>query len=261
MGARITASRSRAASFARFCAALSIPVLVLTAVGQRFSLIPEESLLSLVSTGIVLALIGFACGLFALGNIWTSGDVGAGSSIMALVYSMPGVALFAMAMYALTIYPQLNDISTDLVDPPQFVRLDNGAQGIAMPTQGERQQQIAAYPDITARFFPVSIERAFEAVQILVDQKGWPIAMQTIPTAASQQAVIQVVAKTRLFQFSDHVVIRIVGETGGARIDIRSASAVGRHDLGQNARRIRQMLDDLDSALQGERNNLQSASQ
>lgn len=261
MGARITVSRSRAASFARFCAALSVPVLVLTAAGQHFSLIPEVSLLFLISTGIVLALTGFACGLFALGNIWNSGEVGAGSSLLAIAYSLPGMVLFVLSMYALTAYPQLNDISTDLINPPEFVRLDNGAQTIPMPTEDQRRLQLAAYPDITARFFPVSMERAFETVHILVDQKGWPIAMQTIPTAVSQRAVIQVVAKTRLFQFSDHVVVRIASETGGTRIDIRSASAVGRHDLGQNARRIRQMLDDLDQALQGERNNLQSVSQ
>ena len=81
------------------------------------------------------------------------------------------------------------------------------------------------------------------------------------PAQSGQPAVIQVIARTLLFQFTDHVVIRLAREDGGTRVDLRSASTFGRHDLGQNARRIRALLDDLDLALQGERNDLQSASQ
>lgn len=259
MGARITVRRSWAAGLARFCGALSIPVLVLTALGQHVALFPDFAVLSLITTGIALALIGFTFGLIALIAIWNNGELGAGSSILAMVYSLPGVALFAVSMHALTVYPQLNDISTDLLSPPEFLVLEDGVERIETATAEQRDTQLAAYPDITSRLFPVPIERVFEAVHILADKHGWRIVRQTIPTELERSATIQMVARTPLFRFSDHLAVRIVGETGGTRVDIRSASVVGRHDLGQNARRIRTLLGELDEAMQGERRDLQPA--
>jgi len=264
MGARVTVERSQAARFARLCGALSVPVLVLTALGHRYDLIPELALLALISTGIVLAILAMASGLYALVDIWQNGDEGAGSAILAIIYALPGAALFAGSLYALAVYPQLNDVSTDIVNPPDYLTLARDAPDRgSLPSEDQRRLQLAAYPDITARLYPVDIGRVFEAVHGLVEQREWPIVGQTPPAqgaqVAQQEAVIQAVAHTLLFQFTDHVVIRMVPEAGGIRVDIRSASTFGRHDLGQNARRIRALLEDLDLALQGERNDLQSA--
>ena len=46
--------------------------------------------------------------------------------------------------------------------------------------------------------------------------------------------------------FRDDVVIRVRPAPDGARVDVRSASRYGRHDLGTNAARIRSLLDDID---------------
>jgi hypothetical protein len=45
------------------------------------------------------------------------------------------------------------------------------------------------------------------------------------------------------------VVVRVRAAPEGARIDIRSASRYGRHDLGANAARVRSLIDDIDDAL------------
>jgi hypothetical protein len=239
----------------------------MTALGHRYDLIPELALLALISTGIVLAILAMASGFYALVDIWKNGDEGAGSAILAIIYAVPGAALFGGSLYALAVYPQLNDVSTDIVNPPDYLALTGDAPDrVSLPSEDQRQLQLAAYPDITARLYPVNIGRVFEAVHGLVEQREWPIVGQTPPAssaqgaqAAQQEAVIQAVAHTLLFQFTDHVVIRMVPEAGGVRVDIRSASTFGRHDLGQNAKRIRALLEDLDLALQGERNDLQSA--
>ena len=86
------------------------------------------------------------------------------------------------------------------------------------------------------------------------------LTAETVPAAGAQTATIQAVSRTLLFQFPDYVVIRIQTESGGTRVDIRSASTVGQHDLGQNARRIRDLLSAFDLALQGERSDLHSDS-
>ena len=81
------------------------------------------------------------------------------------------------------------------------------------------------------------------------------------PEFEPQTAVIQLVARTYVFQFANYIVIRIGTTPEGTRVDLRSKSTVGQHDLGQNARRVRSMLAALDAALQGERSEIQPAAQ
>jgi hypothetical protein len=72
------------------------------------------------------------------------------------------------------------------------------------------------------------------------------------PAPPSETGSVQSVARTLLFGFSDDVVIRLQSSPDGTRVDMRSASARGLHDLGENARRIRRFLADLDAILQPE---------
>lgn len=298
MGARITVRSSRAARFGRFCGALSVPVFVLTALGNRFSIIPESALLALISSGTVLALVACAFGAYALSDIWKSGDLGAGSAILAIVYSVPGVVLFAVSVYALAVYPRLNDVTTDLDNPPRFLSIADISGNLGETTPDQRRLQLEAYPEITSRLYPVGMERVIEAVRVLATEKGWTILKQDVPenlirsardpvlsgdranialepsgeagaldapenvpepVFEPQTAVFQLVARTYIFQFANYVVIRIGRTPEGTRVDLRSASTVGQHDLGQNARRVRSMLVALDMALQGERSELQPA--
>jgi uncharacterized protein (DUF1499 family) len=65
-------------------------------------------------------------------------------------------------------------------------------------------------------------------------------------------AGIEAVARTPILGFQDDFVIRLLRSPEGTRVDLRSASRRGAHDLGQNARRIRRFLADLDAVLQPE---------
>jgi uncharacterized protein (DUF1499 family) len=64
-----------------------------------------------------------------------------------------------------------------------------------------------------------------------------------------RDGVIEAVARTPILGFRDDVVVRIRPTVDGTRIDIRSASRYGRHDLGTNAKRVRSLIDDIDEVL------------
>jgi uncharacterized protein (DUF1499 family) len=57
---------------------------------------------------------------------------------------------------------------------------------------------------------------------------------------------LRAVRKTRVFRFEDDVVVRVRPEGEGSRAEFESASRVGRSDLGQNPRNLRELLDALD---------------
>jgi uncharacterized protein (DUF1499 family) len=64
-----------------------------------------------------------------------------------------------------------------------------------------------------------------------------------------RDGVIEAVARTPILGFRDDVVVRIRPTVDGTRIDVRSASRYGRHDLGTNAKRVRSLIDDIDDVL------------
>jgi hypothetical protein len=61
--------------------------------------------------------------------------------------------------------------------------------------------------------------------------------------------VIEAVARTPIMGFRDDVALRVRMDSDGAKIDVRSASRYGRHDFGDNAARIRSLLEDIDDRL------------
>jgi len=70
------------------------------------------------------------------------------------------------------------------------------------------------------------------------------------PPPPENEATIEALASTPVFGFLDDVVLRLRATPDGTTVDMRSASRIGEHDLGQNARRISGFLAELDSVLQ-----------
>lgn len=82
----------------------------------------------------------------------------------------------------------------------------------------------------------------WEAVRATADRMGW-----TVVEADETRGRLRAEARTRVFGFVDDVEVRVAdGTDGGTRVDMRSASRVGRGDLGTNRRRIRRFMTRLD---------------
>ncbi len=138
--------------------------------------------------------------------------------------------------------PAIHDITTDVLDPPQFVeaalhvapgRTDYGGEELA-------QQQREAYPDIAPIMVTESPDEAFSLALEVVRDMGWKL----VASNAGQQR-IEATDTTFWFGFVDDIVIRIRPDGVGSRIDVRSLSRVGVGDLGANASRIRRYRDAL----------------
>ncbi len=162
-----------------------------------------------------------------------------------------------LGSYAMTIasLPAIHDITTDLADPPQFsalpLRADNwdnipGADDGEMRGMNPRQRWATlhqdAYPDIRSVRIDQPVAEVIEKAKRLAEDRGWEVA-NVDPASGHLEAT----ATISLFRFKDDVVIRArAAENGNASIiDMRSVSRVGIHDLGANAKRVRQFLSDL----------------
>jgi uncharacterized protein (DUF1499 family) len=137
--------------------------------------------------------------------------------------------------------PLIHDITTDTNNPPPFVALqperatsENGAAygGPAVATQQKR-----GYPDLAPLVLALPPEQAFARVETAARAMGWRVV-----AAAPAEGRLEASDTTRWFGFTDDIVVRVKPGPGGSRIDVRSASRVGRSDLGVNARRIRAFI-------------------
>ena len=208
------------------------------------------------------------CWLSASGIvIWRDG-VGGGRYAAAALFI--GFALIAYPLYlGVKAYrlPAIYDITTDPIDPPQFdaiARLrPRDANPIAYAGLYTAEQQNAAYPDIAPDDTTATPQEAYNAAMKVITKRRWRVVDARPPQAALPRAVdarappdnsvrdgiIEAVARTPILGFRDDVVVRVRATTDGARIDVRSASRYGRHDFGTNAKRVRNLIDDIDDVL------------
>lgn len=144
--------------------------------------------------------------------------------------------------------PRIHDISTDTVDPPEFVAIVPLRADASNPPeyagQETAEKQREAYPDIR----PLEVDGwpalVFEHALDTARAQGWEIV-----EADEAEGRIEATATTFWFGFKDDVVIRIRGGNDGSVIDVRSKSRVGLSDVGANAERIRDYLDELEERL------------
>ncbi|ACY17966.1 DUF1499 domain-containing protein [Haliangium ochraceum] len=145
-------------------------------------------------------------------------------------------------------HPPINDISSDLEDPPAL------ASGAPYPPEFVPIVR-DSYPEVSTLRVAAAPAAVFDAARALAaEREGWSVA----PAAGADEAAadsgarsrsLQGVATTALFRFRDDFSIRVRGTEGGSAVDMRSRSRDGKGDLGANAARIRAFLRDLEAAL------------
>jgi Protein of unknown function (DUF1499) len=225
-------------------AVLGMLLVALAGPAYRFSMLELRPAFSLLKwgayaglAGVALALVGIALGPRA-GRDW-------GLAALALAAGFVAAAMpFGFQREAKRV-PPIHDITTDVADPPAFVAVL--PLRAAAPNPAEyggpeiAAQQQAAYPDITSLVLLVPPAAAFATALAEARDMDWEIV-----AADSAAGRIEATATTRWFGFKDDVVVRIRPDArGGSRIDVRSVSRVGRSDVGKNAARIREYLEEL----------------
>jgi uncharacterized protein (DUF1499 family) len=137
--------------------------------------------------------------------------------------------------------PELNDISTDISNPPPLVVTNQMRRGApnppTYPGPSAGVMQRAAYPDIAPVVLPVPPAEAFKRVDKVAMDMDWDVVAR-----APAEGRLEAIATSSWFGFNDDIVVRIKPDGSGSRIDIRSKSRVGESDLGVNARRIREFI-------------------
>ena len=210
--------------------------------GHRLGWWPFTTGFSMLSYGAIAALLSvpllaWTAWRTSLRRVRVYAGVGL---IMAFVATAVPLSWF----YRANTLPVIHDISTDLEHPPEFVAVVPLRRDATNPiTYGGpevAEQQRRAYPDVMPLRLRIPPGEAYARVVVTARRMGWDLVAED-----PQSGRFEATATTPLFGFKDDVVVRVTAEGSGSRIDVRSVSRVGRSDVGANARRIREFLQEL----------------
>lgn len=167
--------------------------------------------------------------------------------VLALALGCTAFAVPWMFLQRAKQVPTIHDITTDTREPPQFIAVlalrKNALNPVTYGGDSVAALQERAYPDIKPLTLDVPPAQVFDRALAAAKAMGW-----TVAAADSASGRIEATATTGWFGFKDDVVVRIRAEGGGARVDVRSLSRVGRGDFGTNAARVRSYLARLTSS-------------
>jgi uncharacterized protein (DUF1499 family) len=245
---------SRLAIWSRRLALFSLAATFIAIIVVRSGALEIVPALSTLGGALALALLAILLAFGAATSIWKDGVGGIGEAVTGLLI---GLALIAYPLYVgVKAYrlPAIYDITTDPIDPPRFdaiARLrPRDANPVTYAGLYTAEQQRTAYSDIEPDMTSVSPQEAYDAALKVITRRKWHVVDARPPQGtAPREGLIEAIARTPILGFRDDVAVRVRATRDGARIDVRSASRYGRHDLGTNAARVRALIEDIDDVL------------
>lgn len=244
---------SRLAIWSRRVALFSLVTTLVAIIIVRSGALDIVPALSTLAGALLLAVVAILLAIGAVIVIWFEGIGGLRQAITAFFI---GLALIAYPLYVgAKAYrlPAIYDITTDPIDPPRFEAIarlrPRDANPVAYAGLYAAELQRAAYSDIEPDLTDATPQEAYDAAFKVITKHKWHIVDARPPQGTDGEGRIEAVAHSMILGFRDDIVVRVRAAPDGARIDIRSASRYGRHDLGSNAARVRTMIEDIDAVL------------
>lgn len=226
----------------------SAAVVLVGIVSHRLAGMSTPTALNLFKLGFAGAALAFLLAAGAAIRIWLTGQPGAGAALVGAVASLAVLAWPATFVVMARDLPPINDLTTDMSEPPPFKALAKrrgpGANPADYPAARFAVPQAQGYPDLRPMFVERSAEEVFDLVADAVrSELKYDVVSEVAPgTGPEQPGLIEAVDRTLILGFYDDVAIRVTGDKYRSRIDVRSASRYGQHDFGRNAARVRTIL-------------------
>jgi Protein of unknown function (DUF1499) len=234
---------TRQAPASRWLGVGGVVLAVLSLVAVRLGGVDPVNGLAVLAAASVSAGFAVLCALGALSVIWRFGGPGTPLAVRGLLLGAAVLAPLAWFGAMAVRLPLLNDVTTDLAEPPSFGRsraaVDSRQGRIPAEYSGQfAQDQQESYPAIRTILLDNTPDESLALALRAATNLGWRIVDSSPPSGRTGAGRIEATARSLLFGFTDDITVRIRPAVNETRIDLRSASRVGRHDLGGNARRI-----------------------
>lgn len=257
MDATLTMRLQATPAIARWTTRSALFALSLTLVAfaaHRFGSMPTLTAFNLVILSIATALVTVLLAIMSGIIVWRQGRYGAGRVAFGLIVAGTLICWPAAFLPAYFSMPRLYDVTTDPSAPPPFAELAK-ERGPGMNRADYKQAfarlQAEHYPDLKPMLIERPAEETFEIVRdALTRQKMTIVAEKTPGGRTGSPGTIEAVDRTLILGLYDDIAVRIDGDATRSRVDLRSASRFGIHDLGRNAERTRRLMREIVARLE-----------
>lgn len=239
--------RAASATASELLGILALVAVVGGAVAGTFEWVPGFIGFRIFGLGLLLGVLTLLLGLIGLLRTRAgSGRLGRGRAVTGcLIGGALFVTLLVLAAPGRNL-PAINDITTDVEDPPELVaaaeHAPNRGRDLSYPGESFAAQQRQGYPDLAPLRRDASVEQTFDDALAAAEKLGW-----TIVARDRAAGTFEAFEETSFFHFVDDVVVRVRPDgDNGSRVDVRSKSRDGKGDIGANAARIRALFAELD---------------
>ena len=263
MTTRYLVKEAHEATWARRVALFFLQLLIFTVLLHHFASLTTPAAMNLVTVSVIGLSIAVLIAVGAIVRIWIGGETGASQAIVAILIALVGLAGPAWFAAQYFMLPPLTAIETTPSEPLEFKMLAKTRPADANPVENldeigiEEQQE--AYPDIRPMALERSATEVFNLVQEAVRRLGWTVAISE-PPGNDGVGRIEATDRTLIMGFTDDVAVQVKGDDTQAKIDVRSVSRYGQHDLGTNAARVRTLFAEVKTELEkGEKTGLEPA--
>ena len=263
MTTRYLVKEAHEATWARRVALFFLQLLIFTVILHHFASLATPAAMNLLTVSVIGLTIAVLIAVGAIVRIWIGGEIGASQAVVAILIAAVGLAAPAWFAAQYFMLPPLTAIETTPSEPLEFKMLTKTRPADANPIENldeigiEEQQE--AYPDIRPMALERSAAEVFNLVQEAVRRLGWAVAISE-PPGNDGVGRIEATDRTLIMGFTDDVVVQVKGDDTQAKIDVRSVSRYGQHDLGTNAARVRTLFAEVKTELEkGEKTGLEPA--
>ncbi|NVN87372.1 MAG: DUF1499 domain-containing protein [Rhodopseudomonas sp.] len=244
---------SSLASWARHLAVFAAVAALASILVVRFGFLEVRPAVATFFGALACAVLSILLALAGFVAIWQNGSRGMGRILLALLID---AALLAYPAYLGLQYrklPAIHDITTDSIDPPKFdtlarLRTGDGANTAVYAGLYSAEQQRLAYPDIDTVQLDVPAQKAYDVTLALINKRKWRVVDARAPQPPRREGHIEAVALTPIMGIREDVVVRVLPDGDGSRVDLRSSSRYFESDLGSNAARIAKLIEDINAA-------------
>lgn len=174
---------------------------------------------------------------------WRTGWPARRAALIGFLFAAGFVGSLAVRVAMGADAPMIHDVTTDLADVPQFETIalpEDNMRGLSEPSEWVSLHEIG-YPDLRSVVLDRPVAQTIRDAETLAEERGW-----TIRAVDPEAGRLEATAYASYIRFEDEVVLRVRPDGAGrSLVDMRSVSRVGVGDLGVNAQRIRDFLEDL----------------
>lgn len=234
---------SKAALWSVYIAVLAVGIAIGSGLGYRVGLWEVAVAIIVLGVSVIAGGVAIVVSIFGIYRSWRLNRSPRGHvySVIGQVIAGGLILFLALQFKDAPGLPGIHDITTDTVNPPNFVALlavrEASPNGEAYDFDA-RDKQLAAYPDVLAPYIrDASVAEVTALAESRAREMGWEIVASDPDTGR-----IEATDTTFWFGYKDDIIIRITAKDDGVMVDLRSVSRVGIGDLGANAKRIETFL-------------------